>query len=114
MSKLPLALIASGLIGGLLLLSGGKVGPGPSPSDAVSAVFDTQEAAFRKHIGELAGKLKAGEIATEAAAVAWMDSKFGPDSEAAWVPLLTAEAEAFGGEKWTAEKHAAYIERYVR
>lgn len=29
--KLPLALIASGLIGGLLLLGGGKVTPGPSP-----------------------------------------------------------------------------------
>lgn len=29
--KLPLALIASGLIGGLLLLNGGKPSPGPSP-----------------------------------------------------------------------------------
>ena len=111
--KLPLALIASGLIGGLLLLSGGK-GVGPSKPDAVSAVFDTQEAAFRKHIGELAVKLKAGEFASEKAATDWMDSQYGPASEAAWVPLLTAEAAEFGGDKWTAEKHAAYIERYAR
>lgn len=33
--KLPLALIASGLIGGLLLLNGGKDSPGPSPSGDV-------------------------------------------------------------------------------
>ena len=33
--KLPLALIASGLIGGLLLLNGGKVSPGPSPAGDV-------------------------------------------------------------------------------
>ena len=34
-NKLPLALIASGLIGGLLLLNGGKVSPGPSPAGDV-------------------------------------------------------------------------------
>ena len=33
--KLPLALIASGLIGGILLLNGGKVQPGPSPAGDV-------------------------------------------------------------------------------
>lgn len=33
--KLPLALIASGLIGGILLLNGGKGSPGPSPSGDV-------------------------------------------------------------------------------
>jgi hypothetical protein len=34
-SKLPLALIASGLLGGLLLLGGGKVSPGPGHSGDV-------------------------------------------------------------------------------
>jgi len=39
-SKLPLALIASGLIGGLLLLNGGKVQPGPSPqNDTLAAAY---------------------------------------------------------------------------
>ena len=33
--KLPLALIASGILGGVLLLNGGKPSPGPSPSDDV-------------------------------------------------------------------------------
>lgn len=35
MNKLPLALIASGLIGGLLLLGGGKPSPGPEPAGDV-------------------------------------------------------------------------------
>ena len=35
MSKLPLALIASGILGGLLLLGGSKVTPGPSPTGDV-------------------------------------------------------------------------------
>lgn len=33
--KLPLALISSGLIGGILLLNSGKGTPGPSPGDDV-------------------------------------------------------------------------------
>ena len=113
--KLPLALIASGLIGGLLLLiPGGGVKPGPGPADAVSAVFDAQEAAFRLLSGERAKALRAGEIKSEADSAAWMSSRFIPRVEAEWVKLLTIEAEAFGGEKWTAEKEAATIERYVR
>jgi hypothetical protein len=112
--KLPLALIASGLIGGLLLLNGGKVGPGPSPADSVSAVFDTQESTFRSLSGERAKALRAGEIKSEADSAAWMSSRFIPQAEAAWIVLLTEEAKAFGGEQWTAEKEAAWIERYVR
>ena len=112
--KLPLALIASGLIGGLLLLGGGKSSPGPSPSDAVSDVFDTQESAFRSLSGERAKALRAGEIKSEADSAAWMSSRFIPKAEAAWIVLLTEEAKAFGGEQWTAEKEAAHIERYAR
>jgi hypothetical protein len=115
-SKLPLALIASGLIGGLLLLNGGKDAPGPGPnlSDAVSEVFDTQETAFRRLSGERAKALRAGELTTEKASADWMAAKFLPESDAAWATLLTAEAAAFGGEQWTAEKEAATIERYAR
>ena len=112
--KLPLALIASGLIGGLLLLYGGKGAPGPSPSDAVSAVFDAQEATFRKLSGERAKALRAGELATEKASADWMAAKYLPESDAAWATLLTAEAAAFGGEQWTAEKEAAAVGRYAR
>jgi hypothetical protein len=110
--KLPLALIASGLIGGLLLLSGGK--GGSSPVDSVSAVFDTQESTFRQLSGERAKALLAGEIKSEADSAAWMSSRFIPKAEAAWIVLLTEEAKAFGGEQWTAEKEASHIERYAR
>jgi hypothetical protein len=112
--KLSLALIASGLIGGLLLLGVGKSLPGPSPSDAVSVVFDTQESAFRSLSGERARALRAGQIKSEADSSAWMSSRFIPKAEAAWIVLLTEEAKAFGGEQWTAEKEAAHIERYAR
>jgi hypothetical protein len=112
--KLPLALIASGLIGGLLLLGGGKDTPGPSPSDAVAAVFNTQESDFRSLSGERAKALRSGEIKSEADSAAWMSSRFIPKAEAAWIVLLTEEAKAFGGEQWTAEKEAAHIERYAR
>jgi hypothetical protein len=114
--KLPLALIASGLIGGLLLLGGGKSspGPGPSPADSVSAVFSTQEAAFRRLSGERAKALRAGELTSEKASSDWMAAKYLPESDTAWATLLTAEAEAFGGEQWTAEKEAATVGGYVR
>ena len=112
--KLPLALIASGLIGGLLLLNGGKTGPTPSPSDAVSAVFDAQESTFRKLSGERAKALRSGEIRSESESVAWMQSRWLPAFELEWSKLLTQEAAAFGGEQWTAEKEASHIERYAR
>lgn len=117
MSKTPLAFIAIGLIGGLLLLVGGKgpsPGPGPDRGDTVSAVFDAQESAFRRLSGERAKALRAGQITSEKASADWMAAKYLPESDAAWSKLLTAEAAAFGGEKWTAEKEAAVIERYAR
>jgi len=110
----PLLAIA----GGLLLMFGGggglTPGPGPNLSDAVSEVFDTQETAFRRLSGERAKALRAGELTSEKASADWMAAKFLPESDAAWATLLTAEAAAFGGEKWTAEKEAATIERYAR
>jgi hypothetical protein len=113
---MPLALIASGLIGGLLLMfsGGGSPGPGPDLSDAVSEVFDTQEAAFRKWSPERAKALRAGKIKTEDESRKWMEERFLLESDAAWVKFLEAEAAVFGGEKWTAEKEAATIERYAR
>jgi hypothetical protein len=108
---MPLALIASGMLSGLLLMFGGDVRP---VADAVSEVFDTQETAFRKLNGELAQKLIAGEIKTENEARTWMESNFLPQSDAAWIKLLEAEKAQFGGDKWTAEKQAGVIGRYAR
>jgi hypothetical protein len=107
-------LIAVGAIGGVWVAGGIDVSPSPGPSDAVSAVFDTQESAFRRLSGERARALRAGEFASEKASSDWMAAKYLPESDAAWAALLTSEAAAFGGEQWTAEKEAATIERYVR
>ena len=108
------ALIVCGAVAGTWSAGGIAVGPGPLPADSVSAVFDTQEAAFRSLSGERAKALRAGEIKSEADSASWMSSRFIPKAEAAWIVLLTEEAKAFGGEQWTAEKEAAVIERYAR
>ena len=109
-----IAMIGVGLIGGIYFSGGIPIGPEPPKPDAVSAVFDAQEASFRSLSGERAKALRAGELKSEAESVQWMQSRFLPACEAEWAKLLTAEAAEFGGEKWTAEKEAAAIERYVR
>ncbi len=107
-------LIVAGVVGGVYAAGGIEIGPGPLPADSVSAVFDTQESAFRSLSGERAKALRAGDIKTEADSAAWMSSRFIPKAEAAWIVLLTEEAKAFGGEQWTADKEASHIERYAR
>ena len=112
---IALAIGAIGAGGGIWAAGGIPIGPNKDAKpDVVSSVFDAQEAAFRKHTAEVVEALKSGKIASEKAATDMMADKFLPDVEASWVPLLTAESAAFGGEKWTAEKHAAHIEGYVR
>ena len=112
-SYLPAILM---VIGGVLLLSGGNgggVSPGPSGDD-VSKAFDTLETLWRQAQGELANRLESGEIKTEASATEWFDKVAKDARRAAFEPLLQAEAAEFGGEKWTAKKHAEAIRRYVR
>ncbi len=108
------SLFVLGSLGAIWVSGGIDVSPGPSPQDAVSAVYDTQEAAFRRLSGERAKALRAGEIISEKASADWMAAKYLPESDAAWATLLTAEAAAFGGEQWTAEKEAAHVGRYAR
>jgi hypothetical protein len=108
------ALIVCGAVTGVYTAGGIPIGPGPVPADSVSAVFDTQEAAFRSLSGERAKALQSGQIKSEAESAAWMSSRFIPKAEAAWIVLLTEESKAFGGEQWTAEKEASHIERYTR
>jgi len=111
---LMMGLIVLGSLGGIWAAGGIDVSPGPRPADAVSAVYDTQEAAFRRLSGERAKALRAGELTSEKASADWMAAKYLPESDAAWATLLTAEAAAFGGEQWTAEKEAAAVGRYAR
>jgi hypothetical protein len=108
------SLLVLGSLGGIWVSGGIDVSPGPTPADAVSAVYNTQESAFRRLSGERAKALRAGELATEKASADWMAAKYLPESDAAWATLLTAEAAAFGGEQWTAEKEAAHVGRYAR
>ncbi len=114
--KLPLALIASGLIGGLLLLNGGKVGPGPSPSpsDAVSAAFDQYETLWRAVQVEAAKKLESGEFTTSQQVTTYRSLADGEAIKKTRQPLLDAEYADHGGEKWTAEKMAKYLRGYAR
>ena len=109
-----IAFLVLGSLGGIWAAGGIDVSPGPGPTDAVSAVYDTQEAAFRRLSGERAKALRAGEITSEKASADWMAAKYLPASDAAWATLLTAEAAAFGGEQWTAEKEAAHVGGYAR
>jgi hypothetical protein len=109
-----LLLIAVGIAAGIWFAGGIDVSPSPTKPDAVSAVFSTQEAAFRRLSGERVKALRAGELATEKASADWMAAKYLPESDTAWATLLTAEAAAFGGEQWTAEKEAATVGGYVR
>ena len=108
------ALIVCGAMAGIWVSGGIDVSPSPTKPDAVSAVYDTQEAAFRRLSGERAKALRAGELTSEKASSDWMAAKYLPESDTAWATLLTAEAAAFGGEQWTAEKEAATVGGYVR
>lgn len=116
MSKLPLALIASGLIGGLLLLGGGKVtpGPGPSPSDVVSNAFDQYETLWRAAQIEAAKKLESGEFTRSQQVTEYRALADGEAIKKTRQPLQDAEFADHGGEKWTAEKMAKYLRGYAR
>jgi hypothetical protein len=115
-SKLPVALIASGLVGGILLLSGGKSGPGPSPSpsDAVSLAFDQYETLWRAIQLETAKKLEVGEFTTSQQVTQYRSLADGEALKKSRQPLVDAEFAAFGGEKWTAEKAAKQFRSYAR
>lgn len=101
------------VIGGVLLLSGGS-GTAPGPSDDVAAAFSRYESLWRDAQKELANRLDSGQITSEAAATEWFAVANQEARKQAFLPLLTIESKAFGGEQWTAEKHAAHIRRYAR
>ena len=83
------------------------------PADDVAAAFRQYEAEWRQAQGELADRLESGEITSEKAAADWFGIAGQEARKRAFLPLLRAEAVVFGGEGWTAEKHARYIRRYA-
>ncbi len=83
------------------------------PADDVAAAFRSYEKAWRAAQGELADRLESGEITSEKAAADWFSVAGQEARKQAFLPLLRAESIVFGGEGWTAEKHARYIRRYA-
>ena len=83
------------------------------PADDVAAAFRQYEQEWREAQGELADRLDAGEITSEKAAADWFSVAGQEARKQAFLPLLRAESIVFGGEGWTAEKHARYIRRYA-
>ena len=83
------------------------------PADDVAAAFRQYEKAWRSAQGELADRLESGEITSEKAAADWFSVAGQEARKQAFLPLLRAESIVFGGEGWTAEKHARYIRRYA-
>jgi hypothetical protein len=83
------------------------------PADDVAAAFRAYEKSWRAAQGELADRLESGEITSEKAAADWFSVAGQEARKQAFLPLLRAESVVFGGEGWTAEKHARYVRRYA-
>ena len=84
------------------------------PADDVAVAFRAYEVAWRQAQSDLADRLDSGEITSEKLAADWFATANLEARKQAFLPLLRAEAVAFGGDNWTAEKHATYIRRYAR
>lgn len=82
------------------------------PTDDVGQAFREYERNWRSLQRDLANRLDRGEITSEEQAAEWFGTANTEARRLAFTPLLRKEAEAFGGEQWTAKKHAAYIRRY--
>ena len=84
------------------------------PADDVAVAFRAYEVAWRQAQSDLADRLDSGEIISEKLAADWFATANIEARKQAFLPLLRAEAVAFGGDNWTAEKHSAFIRRYSR
>ena len=82
------------------------------PIDDVSQAFREYETSWRSLQRDLANRLDRGEITSEEQATEWFSAANVEARRLAFTPLLRKEAEAFGGELWTAKKHADYVRRY--
>jgi len=85
----------------------------PLPTDPVSVAFRQYEQEWRTAQGEMADRLDSGLLASEAAAAEWFATANLEARKQAFTPVLKLEAEAFGGDLWTAKKHADFVRRYA-
>ena len=114
-------LFGSGAVAGVVvytvliiwLCDGLSVGDSKQINDDVAAVFNAQETLFRDMTAKRIQMLQSGALTSETASVKWMSDNYLPAAEQTWLPLLTAEKAAFGGEAWSAEDEATYIGRYI-
>jgi len=118
MNRLPITLIASGILGGLLLIfgggeSGGETAPDGTP-DAVDVAFGEYEKLWRATQVRCAEKLEAKEFTTSQQVTEFRSRADGEAIKKTRQPMLDAEFAAFGGDKWTAEKAAKYLREYGR
>lgn len=96
----------------LTIRAGGGQQEQTQPTDDVGQAFREYEKNWRSLQRDLANRLDRGEITSEEQAAEWFGTANTEARRLAFTPLLKAEAAAFGGEQWTAKKHANYIRRY--
>ena len=96
MSKLPLALIFSGLLGGLLLLNGGKgVSPGPTRNDVLQQCYEADRVSQAAILREYATKGFANDTEGRLAATEWFNNNRFRNRAADFKPYTTAVVEHF-------------------
>jgi hypothetical protein len=83
------------------------------PADDVAKAFADYERMWRSLQRDLADRLDRGEITSEEMAAEWFGAANQDARRIAFTPLLQSESAAFGGERWSAKAHAAYIRRYI-
>lgn len=96
----------------LTIRAGGSQQEQTQPTDDVGQAFREYERNWRSLQRDLANRLDRGEITSEEQAAEWFGTANTEARRLAFTPLLRKEAEAFGGEQWTAKGHGAYIRRY--
>lgn len=82
--------------------------------DEMGKAFRFYETELRKAHKDLAERLRSGAIRSEADAATWLGTANQEIRRRAFTPMLAVEAEVFGGDKWSAESHADFIERYSK
>ena len=80
--KMPLALIASGLIGGLLLMFSGGGSPGGTVQDCLTVAHAADRASQVRILREYAGK----SFSDEPAAQKWLNDQRAESRKTDWIP----------------------------
>lgn len=88
--------------------------PRPQPVDELARWCVGYEAAWRKAYSEQAERLESGLFKSEPEAEAWLSATLLQARKDLSKDLLQQQFDEVGGERWTAEKHAAWLRRFQR